>query len=1117
MTNNYELLIVRLDEFIRKYYLNQLLRGLIYTSALLLALFLAVSFVEFYLFLSSVGRKFLFFGYLGFSGFVAYRWVILPTMQYARLGKVISHEQAAKIIGTHFVNVEDRLLNILQLKKQSEGVSDASLINASISQKIENLKPIPFVSAIDLGNNRKYLKYLAVPLVALIVILVGAPRIITEGSTRLVYNGQSFEKPAPFKFIVANEKLNALQYSDFELRLKVVGEALPNEVSINQGGYTYKMQKDKSGDYTYKFFNLQKNLEFNFSAAGFDSKEYELEVTPKPMIVGFNIALDYPSYIGRKDEVLSNTGDITVPEGTKVIWDFNGKSASDIAMYVADTMLVGGNRQKDHFVFTKVVSESTPYTMRVSGENLPNADSITYIINVTPDQYPVIAVTEFEDSVDNNQYRYFTGDLSDDYGLRSLSFKYKVEGKGQSSDKWESISLAFNKAATVSPFNHYWDLKKLGLQPGDEVTYYFEVWDNDAINGSKSGRTPFLKLKMPTIDQLDELTAQSNESLKDQMESSMKDAKELQKDIRDLQEKMIDKKNLNWEDKKAIEDMMQKQNQLQQNLDKIKEEFSKNQDRQEDYKEFSPEVVQKQQQLEKLFNEVLSDELKELFNKLDKMMEDLSKQDMMKEMEKFEMTDGQLEKELDRMLSLFKQLELEQKLDETVKDLEKLSQKQEELSKQTENADGKKKEELAQKQEELNKEFDKIKEQMDDLDKLNEESGEDMPLDKLDEEMSDTEKEMDDAKGNIGDGKNKKASQNQKNAADKMKKMSESLAQMQQESQQEQDEMDMQALRQLLDNLLKLSFDQEELMASLKKTNINDPLYVSLVQKQKKLKDDAEMVEDSLYALAKRIAQIEAYVTDEIRTINKNMSNGIDRLEQRDKFNAGTNQQYVMTGFNNLALMFGEVMDQLQQQMSQQMPGEANCKKPGNNKKPGMGMSQMQKQLNDQLDKLMKEMGDKPGMKPGQKPGDKPGQGGGNMSKEMAKAAAQQKMIRDALQQMMDAQGDKAGNNGELKKLLDEMNKTETELVNKQLTNEMLLRQQEIMTKLLEAEDAMRQRETDNKRESDTANNQQQKMPPSLEEYLKRREAEIQLYKTLPPSLKPYYKNLVESYFKNIN
>ncbi len=1113
MQSNYELLIARLDEFIRKYYLNQLLRGLIYTSALLLALFLAVTFLEYNLFLPTTGRKALFFGYLALGGFVAFRWVVMPSLQYARLGKVISHEQAAKIIGTHFANVEDRLLNILQLKKQSEGLADSSLINASISQKIENLKPVPFATAIDLRSNRKYLKYLAVPLLALIVILFAAPSMITDGTTRLVYNGTSFEKPAPFKFKLLNEKLNTIQYSDYEVKLTVEGEALPNEVSINQGGYTYKMQKDKEGNYTYKFFNLQKNVDFNFSAAGFDSKEFKLEVTPKPMIVGFDIALDYPTYIGRTDEVLSNTGDITVPEGTKVIWDFNGKSASDISMYLGDTLLPGSNRSKDHFVFTKVLKQSTPYTMKVSGTNLPNADSITYLINVTPDQHPVISVKEFQDSVDNNQYRYFTGEASDDYGIRAVTMKYKIEGKDKSAKEWEIIPLAFNRASTIVPFNHYWDLKKLGLKPGDEVTYYFEVWDNDGINGSKSGRTPFLKLQMPTVDQLDELTAQSNSNLKEKMESSMKQAEQLQNDIRNLKEKMIDKKNLSWEDKKAIEDMVKKQENLQNNLDKIKEEFSKNQERQNDYKEFSPEVVQKQKQLEKLFDEVLNDELKQLFDKLDKMMEQLTKQDMMKELENFEMTDEQLEKELDRMLSLFKQLEMEQKLDQTIKKLDELAKKQEELSKQTENADSKQKEDLAKKQDELNKEFDKVKEDMKELDRLNEESESNLPLEELNDEMSKADQEMDQAQENIQNNKNKKASQNQKNAAEQMRNMSQSMAQMQQMMQQEQMEEDMQALRQLLDNLLKLSFDQEELMASLKKANINDPEYVNLVQKQKKLKDDAEMVEDSLYALAKRVSQIESFVTEEMRNINKNMGKGIERMEQRDKHNAGTSQQYIMTGFNNLALMFSEVMQQMQQQMSQQM-SNANCNKPGNNKKPGgMSMSQMQKQLNDQLEKMQKEMGNKPGMTPGQKPG---GEGGGNMSKEMAKAAAQQKMIRDALQQMMDSQGDKAGQ-GELKKLMDEMNKTETELVNKQLTNDMLKRQQDIMTKLLEAETAMRERETDNKRESETAGNQQQKMPPSLEEYLKKREAEIQLYKTLPPSLKPYYKNLVESYFKNIN
>jgi hypothetical protein len=99
---------------------------------------------------------------------------------------------------------------------------------------------------------------------------------------------------------------------------------------------------------------------------------------------------------------------------------------------------------------------------------------------------------------------------------------------------------------------------------------------------------------------------------------------------------------------------------------------------------------------------------------------------------------------------------------------------------------------------------------------------------------------------------------------------------------------------------------------------------------------------------------------------------------------------------------------------------------------------------------------------------------------------------------------------------MEQMDKSETEIANKKLTEELLMRQQDIFTKLLEAEESIRKREKDDKRESNTGQDIPNKLPPSLEEYLKKREAEIQLYKTVPPSLKPYYKQLVEEYFKNV-
>jgi isoleucyl-tRNA synthetase len=302
-------------------------------------------------------------------------------------------------------------------------------------------------------------------------------------------------------------------------------------------------------------------------------------------------------------------------------------------------------------------------------------------------------------------------------------------------------------------------------------------------------------------------------------------------------------------------------------------------------------------------------------------------------------------------------------------------------------------------------------------------------------------------------------------------------------------------------------------MNDIFKTNINDPKYLTQIQKQRKIKDDTKLVEDSLFALSKRVFELESFINKEIRDIHKHMSKSLENLEARNKPEAGRSQQYIMTGFNNLALMLSESMEQMQQQIAAQSSGTPKNCQGKKNGMPKKSMSQLQQQLNDQIDKLSKEL--KSGKLPGK----------GEMSKQMAEFAQKQAAIREALRKLLEEEGkqqsDKNGISNELaeqiKKAMEQMDKTETELANKKLTEEMLIRQKEILTRLLEAEESLRKREQDNQRESNTARDIERKMPPSLEEYLKKRDAEIQLYKTVPPSLSPYYKQLVEKYFKSIS
>jgi hypothetical protein len=99
--DNYTLLIDKLDGFIRKYYINQLLRGSLYTVGTVLGLFVLFNVLEYYFYFGTAMRTAMLWSFLLLSGGALYFWVAMPLLHYFRLGSVISHEQAASIIGNH--------------------------------------------------------------------------------------------------------------------------------------------------------------------------------------------------------------------------------------------------------------------------------------------------------------------------------------------------------------------------------------------------------------------------------------------------------------------------------------------------------------------------------------------------------------------------------------------------------------------------------------------------------------------------------------------------------------------------------------------------------------------------------------------------------------------------------------------------------------------------------------------------------------------------------------------------------------------------------------------------------------------------------------------------------
>jgi cob(I)alamin adenosyltransferase len=336
-----------------------------------------------------------------------------------------------------------------------------------------------------------------------------------------------------------------------------------------------------------------------------------------------------------------------------------------------------------------------------------------------------------------------------------------------------------------------------------------------------------------------------------------------------------------------------------------------------------------------------------------------------------------------------------------------------------------------------------------------------------------------------------------------MKKMAEKMKKSQMEMEGGgADQEDIGDLRSIIENLLHLSFEQEDVYNQVSKVNQLDPKYLTITQKQIKIKDDSQIIKDSLKALAKRAPQIESFIIKEMFAMDAAIEDAVTYVKARRPDIASAKGQMAMTNINNLTVMLKDALQQMQQQQQQQKQGGSkSCKKPGKGKpKPG-GMSQMQKQLNEQISQL------KNGKKPGQQ-----------MSQELAKMAQKQAAMRRALAEMeksLQRGGkEKSGGLGDVKAL---MEKTERELLNKKLTPETIMRQQQILTRLLESEKALMEREQDQRREAEKPQSvERTTLPADLKELLRKAQSQKEQLLQGSPKLTEMYQDAYDKYFESI-
>lgn len=1106
--NDVDWLYQQLDAFIRKYYENRLKIGVVIFGGLGLSTLVFASLLEHLGRFGAPVRTFFALLLMMWFIYLGIRYLLIPIRALWLRKKIMSYEKASRILGRHFPQINDKFLNAIQLHRNSLTVQDKMWIEASIAQKIHEIKPIPFFQAIDTNRVFRYAKWAAFPILLTFIILIWNPEIITGSGERLIYFQKHYAPPAPFTFRLLNKSLKGKEGEDFEIQVTTEGRVAPEEMYIYIGKESYRMLRAKNGLFIHKISQLSNSTSIYFQSGDYSSAHFEISVIPLPRINNFEVGLIYPAYLNKPNEVLQNVGDIIVPEGTKINWKLATRNTNQLQLFFQNGKILKGILKDGFFNISHVGLQSDIYRLVPGNQHGGPQDSIAYQMTVIPDAYPTMQVESQTDSL-NPKIRFFSGTLSDDYGISKLQFVYTLlhgDGKKEAENR---INVRIKSGDIRQPFYQYYDAGDLPLMPGDQVEYYFEVWDNDGVHGPKSVKSSSFSYKAPTLEEVKKEKQQSSQSLKSSMEKALKNAVQLQQEMRKMEEKMTEKKSMGWEEKKQLEELIKKQESLRQEIETIQQEFKRNQEKSKELNQDQLESLEKQEQLQKLMDQLLNEELREMMKEMQELLKKQDKDQIKDQLKDMQVQDKEVQKELDRMLELFKKLELAEKQEDILKKLEELEQKQEKLAEESQDKNSNP-QDLQKKQQELNKEFESLKKELDKLSQENQKLEEPLPLENTKKEEDEISQDQEQSNQDLGQGKKKQASEKQKKAASRMKEMRKKMEKNMEKQEMEQQEEDYQSLRQIMENLVDLSFGQEKLMSDLKEVKGYSPQYVKIGQRQKKLKDDARIIEDSLLALSKRVAAIQSIINREIGQVNGFMDKSISDLSARYTPQALVNQQQVMTHVNNLAVLLSDVMQQMQQNMNDKKEGQGSGGK-GQKKKKGKGgnkgqdlqsMRKMQEELSKQLQKMRE--------------GQQPGPNGQPGNKEFAQAAAKQAAIRQKMRQLAQQYGKEGSTQmkNQLEQLQRMMEQQEKDLYNKKLTSETLRRQQEITSRLLESEKAELERETDQIRQA----TQGKDLPPQavkrFEEYKKQKSGDNESLRTVPPSLTPYYREKVKSYYQ---
>jgi len=1033
-------------------------------------------------------------------------WLGFPLFSLLFRTKKPSDDCIALELGNRYPSVRDRLVDAIQVyrnrRMESERTSE-QMAEKALALIFNEIRTIDF----DIPSTLKKLasagKYLCLVIVFSLIGSLFSLKTMWNGVYRMIHPWKTFEPASTFSILVNPGNVRVVQGETVSMYITVRGKApeILSMVLIPENERSYEVNIKPPS--IYRLESIRKNTKYFVRSGKIRSRTYAIDVLERPLVRVLQLVLYPPTYSRRTIRKLdSNNGDIEALAETQI----NLYARTNKEIQKAKLIFEDGNevpmKQNEHDISGSFrVNRNTRYWIDLlDQDNLKNTDPIQYTIRIQKDGFPIARILSPMENVDLDERMAIplVLEAEDDFGIQEcrIGFFHSHINRGESTrNDTVRIPIPFVEKEPLRIVVRWtWKLESFKLLPGDVLSYFFEVCDNDKASGPKCARSIVHSAHFPSIEEIyREVEKEQNDQLRTLTEK-YEEMQSFRDELKHLSEQMKAGKDLGWEEKKNLENRAEQQTQTIQQFDNLQLNLDDLVNRMENNNLVDLQTLQKYRELQKLFEEIATPEMMEMMRRFQDALKRVNETDLKKAMERLQFSQEMLLRSIERTVSLLKRIRIEQKMDELIKRIQNLNEKQRDIVSAVEGKNDTVSPDLVSKEDYVMKETDTFQKE---AEKLHENMMElnQMPMKQMDGviqsiQSPDLADEVEKMKTNLLD-QNRSASFSQgTRIVQQMKGIEKSLSEMKQKIQREQYERLSDAMRKMSLEFLDLSQEQESLANSLKENtaskNENE-------QKQFSISQALDQKADSLYRLSQETMLVTPEIGKSLGEAKSAMQQSLQQLQIPDIGKSLVFQQQAI-GFLNQTVV------SMMKQMENMARGSGSGMEQYFLQLEGMGEEQAA--LNRRISQML---------------------GRGELTLEqqssMARLAAEQESLKNRLQKLIQEFGNRSDVIGRLDQLAKEMEKVTQELKNQKADQQTIQKQEQILSRFLEAQHSLYQQNFSQKRKARVGEDVIRKSPTPMQTQANKK-LELLKQELLKAANEGYasdYIELIQKYFDAIS